>query len=414
VNYYDTSNLYGPSQMNYHKAFQKLDLIPGVSGYNETLRRSFFLTSKTHLRFAKGGWEADGLNNWTNGKEGSKTVDDIKRSLSQLFGDGKGNYPEGAYLNMVLIHSLSNMTEVDALYEGLYDHDPKAENIGALAALKDYRDGTNLTGLNPGEEKLIRHIGFSGHYDARVMMEMIRRDRENLLDGMLVAINSNDKLQLNMQNNVIPVAKAKNMGVIGMKVFADGAMYSKPAHWSGQPSDVVREVGSSDLPFKPLVQYTLTTSGISTAIMGIGHISNDPHKCQLTQDIEAAQISSNGLSKGDREDVEQMTRTVKDGETNYFQHRSIGLSPVQDFAAVREDAGKVKLSWDSAYAGDFPLSRYEIYVEGTRVGSVDHKPQTSKEPFTFEASLPADKSATCKIVAVDEAGHQVAGPESRI
>src|SRR5665647_1742291 len=128
---------------------------------------------------------------------------------------------------MVLIHTLNNMGEVDALYEG-YDHpDPNATSIGALAALRDVRDGTNRTGLNPKNEKLIRHIGFSGHKDAAVMIEMIQRDTENLIDGMLVAINANDKNFFNMQFNVIPVAAAKNIGIIAMKVFADGAMYTK-------------------------------------------------------------------------------------------------------------------------------------------------------------------------------------------
>ena len=54
----------------------------------------------------------------------------------------------GAYLDMILIHNLNTREEVDALYEGLDNPDPKAERIGALAALRDYRDGTNLTGLN--------------------------------------------------------------------------------------------------------------------------------------------------------------------------------------------------------------------------------------------------------------------------
>ena len=50
VNYYDTSNLYGPSQLNFGKAFRELDLIPGT-GYNESLRKSIFLTTKTHIRW---------------------------------------------------------------------------------------------------------------------------------------------------------------------------------------------------------------------------------------------------------------------------------------------------------------------------------------------------------------------------
>ena len=404
VNYFDTSNLYGPSQLNYNKAFRTLGLIPGNVGYNESLRRSFFLTSKTHLRFAKGGWKAEGLNNWTNGPEGSHTIDDLKRSLSQLFGDGKGNYPTGAYLNMVLIHDLSSPADIEAVYEGLSNTDTKAEHMGALAALRDYRDGTNLTGLNPREEKLLRHIGFSGHYNAGVMMEMIRKDTGNLLEGMLVAVNPNDKLNFNMQNNVVPVAHAKNMGIIGMKVFADGAMYSKGAHWSWQPSDVVREVGSNELPFKPLIQYTLTTPGINTAIIGIGEISDDPERCQLSQNINASQVHEMGLSETDRDDVEKMTSYVKDGKTNYFQLQEGGLSAPNDLKAERLSGNSVELTWSTAFAGYDPLEKYEIIRDNMKVGEVIHHPQTTLVPFSFRGQQPADIRADYKVVSIDKAG----------
>lgn len=93
INYFDTSNLYGPSQSNFGKAFKIKNLVPGQSGYDESLRRSIFLTSKTHLRYAKGNGEVKGVNNWTNGEQGTHTIDDLHRSLSLIFGDGKGNYP---------------------------------------------------------------------------------------------------------------------------------------------------------------------------------------------------------------------------------------------------------------------------------------------------------------------------------
>ena len=258
INYYDTSNLYGPSQNNYGKAFSILNLIPGKEGYDMNLRKSIFLTSKTRLYWAKGGYAVPGYRSSSNGSEEypSVTLSDIRRSLSQIFGDGKGNYPEGAYLDMVLAHTLNSIPEVDILYQGLEDTSPDMEHIGALAALRDVRDGTNLTGLNLKGEKLIRHIGFSSHRSAPAMMEMIRRDKYNLLYGMLVAINANDKLHLNMQHNVIPVAAARNMGIIAMKVFADGAMYEKQANWSNNPEHVIRHTGTEKIPATPLVHYS--------------------------------------------------------------------------------------------------------------------------------------------------------------
>ena len=306
VNYFDTSNLYGPSQLNFGQAFKQLSLIPGQTGYNEKLRKSIFLTSKTHLRVAKGNRELEGVRNRTNGENEIYTIDDVKRSLSQMYGDGLGDYPKGAYLDLVLIHNLNTTEEVDALFTAYNNPSPDLEQIGALAALLDVRDGTNFTGLNPKEEKLINHIGFSGHYSAPVMMDMIQRDSKNILDAMLVAINANDKLNLNMQNNVIPVAMAKDMGIIGMKVFADGAMYSKYASWTREAKDVVRTVGDPKLPSRPLIEYSLSTPGISTQIIGVGQVDeNDPKQCQLTQNISAAQIKPNGLSATERAEVEK-------------------------------------------------------------------------------------------------------------
>ena len=404
INYFDTSNLYGPSQQNYGKVFRQLNLIPGNPGYNESLRRSIFLTTKTHLRWAKGFPDIEGVRSLSNGGYTS-AVDDIKRSLSQMFGDGRGGYPAGAYLDMVLIHSISTMAEVQAVYKGLDHPDPKAEAIGALAALKDYRDGTNLTGLNPYEEKVIRHLGFSGHYSPAVMMAMIQNDSGNILDGMLVAVNANDLLQFNMQNNVIPVAEAKNMGVIAMKVFADGAMYDKGAHWSNRPEDVVMRIGSPSLPSRLLVEYSLSTPGISNAIIGIGEISDDPRVCQLTQNLSAAQIKPEGLSAAERREIESLTASVKKGETNYFQLPAQGLTAVRD-PEIHHIEDSIQLSWQSAYAGRYPIERYDIYRGGEKIGTLAHYPQTTLEPFEFIDHEPDPVATTYKIVTVDRAGEE--------
>ncbi|HEX2396110.1 MAG TPA: hypothetical protein VHI78_12245, partial [Bacteroidales bacterium] len=285
----------------------------------------------------------------------------------------------------------------DALYEGLYDTDSRSERIGALAALRDLRDGTNLTGLNPHEEKLIRHVGFSGHFSPPVMVEMIQRDKDNLLDGMLIAINANDKLNFNMQHNVIPVAAAKNMGIIGMKVFADGAMYTKEPHWTRGPQEVVRTVGSVDLPSKSLIHYTLTTPGVHTAIIGIGQISDNPGVCQIDQNLEASQIKTNEMNETDRSEIEKQAAVVREGKTNYFQMPYNGLTAPSKLTASQNKAGGervVELAWNTAFAGDVPLASYEIWRDGTIISSVNHRPQIDKTPFKS-----VDKPG-------DSAGHQ--------
>lgn len=399
INYFDTSNLYGESQLHYGEAFRRLNLIPDEVVYRKELRKSIFLTTKSHIRWGSANPpEVEGVNNWTQGDHGEGVIGDLKRSLSQMFGDGNGDYPEDAYVDMVLIHSLNNLAEVDVLYKGLETPLDPYGDFGALAALKDYRDGTNFTGLNPDEEELLKHIGFSGHRSAPVMMEMIRRDDYDVLDAMLVSINPNDPLYLNMQHNVIPVAAAKGLGIIGMKVFADGALYSKPSRWSGKPSDVVTTVGSESLPSKPLVEYALTTPGIHTVITGIGHIDEDPLKCQLIQNYYAAQVEPDALTAQDRREIEARTSKVKDGKTNYFQLEDKGLSAPGNPRKINGH-----LSWDTAIAGSEPVVKYEIWDTEKKIGEVEHIPQVDKSPFIFHN---IDSDGTYRIAAVDKAGRK--------
>ena len=74
---------------------------------------------------------------------------------------------------------------------------------------------------------------------------------------------------------------------------------------------MVRSVGTRELPSKQLIEYSLTTPGIHTAIIGIGQISDDPLKCQLVQNYYAAQIAPDGLSQEDRQKIEKNAGVAK-------------------------------------------------------------------------------------------------------
>jgi len=401
INYYDTSNAYGPSQMNYGKAFRNLNLVPGQKSYDQKLRDSIFLTTKTMVRWAKGNYpKLDNVRNSTDGDHGEGAVADLKRSLSQMFGNNDGSYPEGAYVNMILIHNITNPEEVDVVYKGLETPLEVNENFGALVALRDFRDGTNITGMNPKNEKLVRHLGFSGHYSAPVMIDMIQRDKWDLLDGMLVSINVNDRRYLNMQYNVIPVAQARNIGVIGMKVFSDGTMYTKEPGWSSKPEHVVRLIGTESVPSRPLIEYALTTPGLHTLIIGIGEINDNPLKCQLVQNYYAAQIAPGALGENERRELEKIGMRARNGETNYFQLTDTGLTPPRNATIAKSD--RIKLSWDTSYAGNEPIAHYEVECDGKIVGNVKHTPQISKDPFIFE--IPSGKEF--RITAVDVIGRK--------
>jgi len=406
VNYLDTSNVYGPSQRNYGKAFKALNLVPGRPDYDEARRRSLYLASKTMIRHAKGS--SPGVNDRTEGPEGSRVVDDIKRSLSQIFGDGSGGYPAGAYIDLFQIHNLNTMEEVDAIYLGLENPDPQAETIGALAALVDYRDGTNRTGLNPQEEKLIRKIGITGHISSPVMMECLQRDTQGIIETMLIAINANDRRYLSHQYNVMPVAEARNVGMIAMKVFADGAMYTKEPRWSRTPEDVVQVVGTEELPSRPLVEYALTTPGVGTAIIGIGRIDSDGRMCQLEQNLSAAQVGADTFSETDRQQIEELALTARSGQTNWFQLAQQGLGAPREVRAEIDQKGSspvARVTWQTAYAADQPIQHYEILRDGERVGQVEHVPQVSKEPFAWEDAS-AKGQHEYHVVTVDKSGRR--------
>lgn len=200
-----------------------------------------------------------------------------------------------------------------------------------------------------------------------------------------------------MQHNVIPVAAAKGMGIIAMKVFADAAIYHKEPRWSRDPADVFRKVGTPELPSRPLIEYSLTTPGIHTLIIGIGQIDEDPMKCQLIQNFYAAQIEPNGMPEDERTRIEAQALKVK-ANSNYFQIDKVGLTAPGN---IRKEENKI--IWDTAFAGDAAVAAYEVLVNGEKAGEIEHHPQILKsKPFFFEASVKeGDKIA---VVAVDKNG----------
>jgi hypothetical protein len=340
-------------------------------------------------------------------------VDDIRRSLILLFGDGKGGYPDGAYLDCVQFHNINTMDEIDMLFEGLDDPRPDSDWLGALPAMLDLREGTNRTGCNPKQEKLIRHIGITGHWNSAAHIYAIQRDSRRLLDTLLVTINPSDGKYLAHRHNAIAVAAAADMGVIGMKVFADAAYYHKEPRFSNHPNDIYNGVGSPELPSDGLIRYALSVTGVSTIIVGTGHIDDDPVKCQLTQNLAAAQLTE-PLDDKEMAAIEaRVTAAGKDGANAYFQRKALGLTPPRNVGAEADSSmpslGRtaVRVAWDTAYAGAFPILRYEVLRGGEVVGSVLHTPQFTARRFHYDDIFPdgaASGSRSYCVRAVDAAG----------
>jgi aryl-alcohol dehydrogenase-like predicted oxidoreductase len=409
ITYLETANNYISSQRNYNRAFRILNLIPNQPGYDPALRTRLFLASKTQLRYAviRDNTPQRGVSAWG----GRTSVEDLLHSLTTIFGDGKGSIPDGAYIDLMQIHSLRREEDVDAVFEGLETpSDRTLPRIGTLAALIDFRDGSNLTGLNPGNRRYIRHIGITGHENPTAHMYALRRDTRGDLETLLVAVNPNDRYAFSHINNSIPVAAAKGMGIIGMKVFADGVMYGLPRTFASRPGQSVTTVGQpGKVPPADLLRYALSVPGVSTLIAGIGLIdaSGDPGRDQLLHDLMACQ-QTDLLWPEQRADIEVRVEQLHGKDTNFYQRPSDGLVPPQKVAVerIRPD-GPAKISWATAYAGPDPILRYEIFRREERIASVPFQPQISEAPFTYEdTAAPANNPGGIyyKVRAVDTAG----------
>jgi aryl-alcohol dehydrogenase-like predicted oxidoreductase len=387
LSYLDTANAYGPSQANYGEAFRRLHLTPTDPGYDKALRQKLFVATKTGRRFA--------LNAAVSGPT---AIDDLKRSLTQIFGDGKGIIPDGAYLDSIQIHNLTTLEQVDQIYEGFSERvSRRPERIGALAALLDYRDGTNYTGLNPENRQYIRHIGITGHLNSRVLMTALRRDSESIIDTLLVALNANDRLCCSHQNNVLPLAVSKGLGVIAMKIFADGAFYGKEPRFSRTPEDVIFSVGKTDaVSYADLVRYPLSLAGVSCAIIGTGQINRDkPEADQMVANLTAAMKDM--PSEIERRRIEKEAETRHTAATNYFQEKTTLIQPSS--VNTKRDSERVVVQWNTALAGAEPIRSYEILAGDRLLLSLPYRPQLTEAPLSVSLPASAVGDAIIKVIA---------------
>lgn len=410
INYLDTSNVYGPSQRLYGEAFRRLHLTPDDPHYDRGLREHLYIATKTMGRFSNqpnpapnfpkdpppgfsGPWPPQMPPEFRN-----PAIVDLKRSLTQMFGDGKGYIPEGAYVDCMQIHFLSQMEAVDMIYEGLGDHGSKMpERIGALAGLLDYRDGTNYTGLNSEHRIYVKHIGITGHSDSPTLMSAIRRDKQDVIDTLLVSLNANDRLYGANQNNVLPLAMARGIGVIAMKVFADGAMYGGPKHYLSRPEDVISTVGKPGaVPSADLIRYSLSLPGVTCAVTGIGHIDRErPEVDQLVANLAAG--VSDMPSPEERLRIERDVAERQGKDTNFFQDRIPAIVQPTE-VRTRKDGDRVEVLWNTAYASAEPIRSYEVRAGEKVLLSLPYRPQLTDEPF--KATIAAADAGTGPITVI--------------
>ncbi|MEO1004824.1 MAG: aldo/keto reductase [Cyanobacteria bacterium J06638_38] len=167
--YYDTAASYGPSESRFGQ------VLPPY-------RDRIYLNSKTAARDYDGAWR------------------ELERSLTRLKTD---------YLDSWQLHHVSFTEELDTIFG----------NQGAIKAVEEAK-----------EQGLIKFSGITGHHEPEVIAEGLRRYD---FDTTLISLNAADVHHPRpFSRSVLPVAQAKNVGVIAMKVPAYGRLF-KPGILSG-------------------------------------------------------------------------------------------------------------------------------------------------------------------------------------
>ena len=169
---------------------------------------------------------------WIATKVGETTRDGAMRQLEASLVRLRTDHVEE-----VRLHNVHSLERLDAM----------TGKDGALQALVEARD-----------QGLVRFISVSGHTNPQLLVEAIRRFP---FDTALCALSVLDHFIFSFAEEFLPFALQKCMGVIGMKVFGDGALAD---HW------------------EKALRYSLALP-VTSVIVGCSTID------QLNQDIDLAE-----------------------------------------------------------------------------------------------------------------------------
>jgi aryl-alcohol dehydrogenase-like predicted oxidoreductase len=164
-------------------------------------------------------------------RNGDEAMRRIEGSLKRLQTD---------HLDLIHIHSLT--TE---------------EDLAAAEA----KDGIINTLLKCRDQKITRFIGVTSHSDPTVLKQALERHdfdcTQMALNAALVGMKNgaggmvpNPAMKTSFETVALPVAAKKNLGVIAMKVFAQGVL-------------------SEQAPVAKLIQYSLSLPGVKVAVTGM-------------------------------------------------------------------------------------------------------------------------------------------------
>jgi aryl-alcohol dehydrogenase-like predicted oxidoreductase len=230
VNYIDTSSIYGGPDRWSEQYVGK------VMAHR---RNEAFLATKTRER----------------------TRDDsmrmIEKSLQLLQTD---------HVDLWQLHDVGTMSNVDPIFA----------KGGAMEAL-----------LEMQQQKVVRFLGVTGHYRPDALMECIRR---HPFDTILMAMNAADPHHFSFNDELLPLAVERQMGIIGMKIPARGRLLST---WTPPPIEqqkhswegmTVQAVTPGTINIREAMYYTLSRP-VSTVIIGCDSIAQLEENVQLAREF---------------------------------------------------------------------------------------------------------------------------------
>ena len=164
---------------------------------------------------------------------------DLEASLEALKTD---------HLDIYLFHAIKSAEDVENRLKG-----------GVLEAMVEAR-----------EQGLIKHIGFSGHYDPTANNYFLNKNLSEI-EVMMCPINPVDPLRDSFVVNVLPNAVEKNVGVIGMKIFGGGGLTGQPIRWGTNRGEKRESVVPELLSVKDVLHFAWSLP-VSTTTLGCSSI----------------------------------------------------------------------------------------------------------------------------------------------
>jgi predicted aldo/keto reductase-like oxidoreductase len=215
-------------------------------------------------------------------KSGAKNADDLNRDLETSLKELNTNC-----LDVYLIHTIVSIEDVDSRL-----------NNGVLDAM-----------LKAKEQGMVKHIGFSGHYDPDANIYLLDKNLPEI-EVMMCPVNPVDPLRKSFVLNVLPKAVEKNVGIIGMKILGGGGLTGAPINWGGVRGEKRESVIPEIISFEDALHFAWSLP-VSTTTLGCTNVQ------QVKMDIQYLH-NFTGMSESKRNELTERLKEV--AMRNNFEH----------------------------------------------------------------------------------------------